>query len=56
MRLPLSDLVTRRREAIRRRSARRSAIAAATAAVALAVGLTVAAAGGQSASATGRPT
>jgi beta-glucosidase len=55
MRLPLSDLVTRRREAIRRRSARRSAIAAATAAVALAIGMTVAAAGGQSASATGRP-
>src|SRR5882757_4225723 len=55
MRLPLSDLVTRRREAIRRRSARRSAIAAATAAVALAIGLTVAAAAGQSASATGRP-
>jgi beta-glucosidase len=55
MRLPLSDLVTRRREAIRRRSARSSAIAAATAAVALAIGLTVAAAAGQSASATGRP-
>jgi beta-glucosidase len=55
MRLPLSDLVTRRREAIRRRSARRSAIAAATAAVALAIGMTVAAAAGQSASATGRP-
>jgi beta-glucosidase len=55
MRLPLSDLVTRRREAIRRRSARRSATAAATAAVALAIGLTVAAAAGQSASATGQP-
>src|SRR6266705_1768016 len=55
MRLPLSDLVTRRWEAIRHRPARRSAITAATAAVALAAGLTVAAAGGQSASATGQP-
>jgi beta-glucosidase len=55
MRLPLSDLVTRRREAIRRRSARRTAIPAAAAAVALALGMTVAAATGQSASATGRP-
>src|SRR6516165_5292371 len=55
MRLPLSDLVTRCRGVIRRRSARRSAIAAATAAVALTVGLTVTAATGQSASATGGP-
>jgi beta-glucosidase len=55
MRLPLSDLVTRCRGVIRRRSGRRSAIAAATAAVALAVGMTATAATGQSASASGQP-
>src|SRR5690348_7039086 len=55
MRVPLSDLVSRCRGAIRHRSARRRAIAAATAAVALAAGLTVAAAAGQPASATGQP-
>jgi beta-glucosidase len=55
MRLPLPDLVTRRREAIRRRPTRRRVFPAAAAAVALATGLTVAAATGQSASATGRP-
>src|SRR5690348_17778540 len=55
MRLLLSDLVTRRREVIRRRSARRSAIAAVTAAVALTIGMTATAATGQSASAAGGP-
>jgi beta-glucosidase len=55
MRLPLPDLVTRRREPIRRRSARRRAFPAAAAAVALATGLTVATVTGQSASATGKP-
>jgi beta-glucosidase len=55
MRLPLSELVTRRWEAIRRKSARRRAFPAAAAAVALAAGMTVATVSGQSASATGRP-
>jgi len=55
MRLPLPNLLTRRPEPIRRRSARRRAFTAAAAAVALATGLTVAAATGQSASATGKP-
>ena len=55
MRLPLSDLVTRRRGMIRRRSVRRLAFPAATAAVALAIGMTAAAVNGQSAAATGRP-
>src|SRR5215831_20250127 len=55
MRLPLSDLVTKRRALIRRRSVRRTAITAAMAAVALAIGLTTAAVTGQSAAATGRP-
>src|SRR6266568_770566 len=55
MRLLLSELVTRRWETTRRRSARRRVFPAAAAAVALATGMTVAAATGQSASATGRP-
>src|SRR6266568_1175635 len=55
MRLLLSELVTRRWETTRRRSARRRVFPAAAAAVALAAGVTVAAATGQSASATGRP-
>src|SRR5690242_10072950 len=55
MRLPLSDLVTKRRALIRRRSVRRTAFPAAVAAVALAVGLTTAAVTGQPAAATGRP-
>src|SRR5262245_21027779 len=55
MRLPLSDVVTRRWALIRRRSVRRTAFPAAAAAVALAVGLTVPAVTGQWAAATGRP-
>jgi beta-glucosidase len=55
MRLPLSDLVTKRRALIRRRSVRRTAFPAAMAAVALAIGLTTAAVTGQPAAATGRP-
>lgn len=43
MRLPLSDLVIKRRYLIRRRSVRRTAFPAAMAAVALAIGLTTAA-------------
>jgi beta-glucosidase len=54
MRLPLSDLVTRRRGMIRRRSVRRTAFPAAIAAVALAIGMT-AAVTSQPAAATGRP-
>src|SRR5215475_2460044 len=55
MRLPLSDLVTRRRGVIRRRSVRRTAFPAAAAAVILAIGLTSAAVTSQTAAATGRP-
>ena len=55
MRLPLSDLVTKRRALIRHRSVRRTAFPAAMAAVALAIGLTTAAVSGQPAAATGRP-
>jgi beta-glucosidase len=55
MRLPLSDLVTKRRALIRRRSVRRTAFPAAMAAVALAIGMTTAAVTGQPAAATGRP-
>ncbi len=55
MRLPLSDLVTRRRAKIRPRSVRRTAFPAATAAVALAIGMTAAAVTSQTAAATGRP-
>src|SRR5690348_2224054 len=55
MRLPLSDLVTKRRALTRRRSVRRTAFSAALAAVALAIGLTTAAVSGQPAAATGRP-
>src|SRR5215470_9128319 len=55
MRLPLSDLVTRRRGVIRRRSVRRTAFPAAAAAVVLAIGLTSAAVTSQTAAATGRP-
>jgi beta-glucosidase len=54
MRLPLSDLVTRRRGMIRRRSVRRTVFPAAIAAVALAIGMT-AAVTSQPAAATGRP-
>src|SRR5215469_4255622 len=53
MRLPLSDLVTRRRGVIRRRSVRRTAFPAA--AVVLSIGLTSAAVTSQTAAATGRP-
>ena len=55
MRLPLSNLVTKRRALIRRRSVRRTAFPAAVAAVALAIGMTTAAVTGQPAAATGRP-
>src|SRR5215469_14771028 len=55
MRLPLSDLVTKHRGLIRRRSVRRTAFPAALAAVALAIGMTTAAVTGQPAAATGRP-
>src|SRR5499425_3107877 len=55
MRLPLSDLVTRRRGVIRRISVRRTAFPAAAAAVVLAIGLTSAAVTSQTAAATGRP-
>jgi beta-glucosidase len=54
MRLPLSNLVTRRLGVIRRRSVRRTAFPAAIAAVALAIGMT-AAVTSQPAAATGRP-
>src|SRR5215472_888307 len=55
MRLPLSDLVTRRRGVIRRRSVRRTAFPAAAAAVILAIGLTSAAVTSQTAAASGSP-
>jgi beta-glucosidase len=55
MRLPLSNLVTKRRALIRRRSVRRTAFPAAVAAVALAIGMTTAAVTRQPAAATGRP-